>query len=62
MVGKVVAAVNDYVGYGSIYQVFSSSRSTFDELSSTVNLKIIRDTELRDKLVLHYANHKQTSE
>jgi hypothetical protein len=59
---EIVVAANDYFGYGSIYPVFSSSTSTFDDLSSTGNLKILRDTELRDKLVKHYAKHKQISE
>ena len=58
----VVAAANDYFGYGSIYPVFTSSTSTFDDLSSTGNLKVIKNTELRDELVKQYAKHKQVAE
>lgn len=52
----------EYFKYGSIYPVFSSSTSTFDDLSSTGNLKVIRNNSLRDKLVKHYAKHKQVAE
>lgn len=55
----IVAAANDYFGYGSIYPIFYSSTSTFDDLSSTGNLKDIRNTKLREELVKHYAKHKQ---
>ncbi|HAT63663.1 MAG TPA: hypothetical protein DCS66_03540 [Flavobacteriaceae bacterium] len=58
----LVAAANDFFGYGSIYPIFTSSPSTFDDLSSTGNLKEIRNTNLRDQLVKHYARHKQTAE
>jgi hypothetical protein len=59
---KLIAAANDFFGYGSIYPIFSSSTSTFDDLSSTGNLKDIRNSELRDELVKHYAKHKQVAE
>ncbi|MDY2588551.1 DUF6090 family protein [Winogradskyella aquimaris] len=59
---RLIAAANDFFGYGSIYPIFSSSTSTFDDLSSTGNLKDIRNSELRDELVKHYAKHKQVAE
>ena len=59
---ELVKATNDFFGYGSIYPIFSSSTSTFDDLSSTGNLKDIRNSELRDELVKHYAKHKQVTE
>ncbi|MBO6881439.1 DUF6090 family protein [Winogradskyella sp.] len=59
---KLVLAANDFFGYGSIYPIFTSSTSTFDDLSSTGNLKDIRNSNLRDELVKHYAKHKQVAE
>ena len=59
---ELIKAANDFFGFGSIYPVFSSSTSTFDDLSSTGNLKDIRNSELRDELVKHYAKHKQVAE
>ncbi len=58
----LINRANDYFQYGSIYPTFSSSTSTFDDLSSTGNLKIISNFELRDKLVKHYALHEQVNE
>lgn len=58
----LVVATNDFFRYGSIYPIFSSSTSTFDDLSSTGNLKDIKNIELRDELVKHYARHKQVAE
>ncbi|WP_426429582.1 DUF6090 family protein [Winogradskyella sp. HB-48] len=58
----LVLAANDYFGYGSIYPIFTSSTSTFDDLSSTGNLKDIQNSVLRDQLVKHYALHKQVKE
>ena len=58
----LVAATNDFFRYGSIYPIFSSSTSTFEDLSSTGNLKDIKNTELRNQLVKHYAKHKQVAE
>jgi hypothetical protein len=58
----LVTATNDFFRYGSIYPIFSSSTSTFDDLSSTGNLKDIKNTLLRDELVKHYAQHKQVAE
>tara|TARA_R110002072_G_scaffold22615_1_gene79207 strand:+ start:24858 stop:25613 length:756 start_codon:yes stop_codon:yes gene_type:complete len=59
---ELIAAANDFFGYGSIYPIFTSSTSTFDDLSSTGNLKDIKNSELRDQLVKHYAKHKQVAE
>ncbi len=59
---ELIVAANEYFGYGSIYPIFSSSTSTFDDLSSTGNLKDIKNTELRDQIVKHYAKHQQVSE
>lgn len=53
---------NGYFQYGSIYPNFSSSTSTFDDLSSTGNLKMVRNSNLRDGLVKHYAKHEQAAE
>ena len=60
--GLLISSANDYFGFGSIYPIFTSSTSTFDDLSSTGNLKDIRNTRLRDELVKHYALHKQVAE
>ncbi|MBT8276824.1 MAG: hypothetical protein KJO39_11810 [Bacteroidia bacterium] len=59
---SVVAAAHAYFETGSIFPIFSSSTSTFDDLWSTGNLKIIRNSSLRDKLVKHYAEHKAVSQ
>jgi protein associated with RNAse G/E len=53
---------SDYFKYGSIYPVFTSSRSTFDDLSSTGNLKIIKNIKLREALVKYYADYEQAKE
>ena len=58
----LILTANDYFKYGSIYPVFSSSTSTFDDLSSTGNLQIITNIKLRDSLVNHYAKHKRVTE
>jgi len=59
---SVVKAAYAYFETGSIFPIFSSSTSTFDDLSSTGNLKIIRNSALRDKLVKHYAQHKAVAQ
>jgi len=51
----VVAAAHNYNTHGSIVPAFSSSRSTFDDLSSTRNLQVIEDQDIRDQVVKHYA-------
>jgi len=53
---------SDYFKYGSIYPVFTSSKSTFDDLSSTGNLKIIKNIKLREALVKYYADYEQAKE
>jgi hypothetical protein len=58
----LILRANDFFKYGSIYPVFTSSTSTFDDLSSTGNLQIIKNTNLRDSIVNHYAKHKLVKE
>jgi len=58
----LVKSANDFFKYGSIYPIFTYSSSTFDDLSSTGNLKLINNIHLRDNIVKHYADYKQTSE
>ena len=58
----LVQRANEYFKYGSIYPIFSSSTSTFDDLSSTGNLKVISNSELREAIVKHYASHVKVSE
>ena len=53
---------NDYFQFGSIYPSFTSSTSTFDDLSSTGNLRVLTNSDLRDRIVKHYAKHKQVEE
>jgi hypothetical protein len=55
----LIHSVREYLAFGSIYPVFSYSRSTFDDLSSTGNLAVIKNTRLRDEIVQHYANYEQ---
>ena len=52
---NVFSAAQDYNRYGAIAPVFSTSRSTFDDLSNTGNLQVIRNVKLRDRVVKHYA-------
>ena len=59
---KLIHAANDYFANGSLYPVFTSSTSTFDDLSSTGNLKVITNTNLRDSIVQYYAMHQQIAE
>jgi hypothetical protein len=58
----LVQSANSYFQTGSIYPNFSSSTSTFDDLSSTGNLKVIRNTNLRDSLVKLYAKYEEVKE
>jgi hypothetical protein len=64
MIGDTVLIryANGYFKYGSIFPIFSSSNSTFEDLSSTGNLNIISNRTLRESIVNHYAKHKQTEE
>ena len=59
---SLIKSANDYFKYGSIYPIFYASNSTFDDLSSTGNLKVITNTNLRDSIVQHYARHKYVTE
>ena len=59
---SVVLAAHNYNTYGSILPVFNSSRSTFDDLSSTGNLQVISNKNLRKLLVRHYAQVDETKE
>jgi hypothetical protein len=59
---SVVLAAYQYNTYGSILPTFNSSRSTFDDLSSTGNLRVISNKDLRKLLVRHYAQIDQTKE
>ena len=54
----LILKANDYLKYGSIYPVFTSSTSTFSELSATGNLQIIKNIKMRDQIVNHYTKHK----
>jgi hypothetical protein len=54
-------SVRDYLIYGCHYPFFNPSTSTFEDLSSTGNLGVIKDTELRDLIVSHYAKYKYTN-
>jgi cell division protein FtsL len=56
----LMICVNEYLIYGCHYPFFNPSTSTFEDLSSTGNLGVIRDTELRDLIVSHYAAYKFT--
>ena len=58
----LVQYASDYFKFGSIFPIFSSSSSTFEDLSSTGNLKVITNVALRDDIVQHYAKHKQVEE
>ncbi len=55
----LIRGASGFLGYGSIYPIFTSSRSTFEDLSSTGNLKVLRNTALRERIVKHYARHDQ---
>ncbi len=58
----MLATTEQYMLYGSLVPIFNSSRSTFDDLSSTGNLKVISDLALRDKVVQHYAEIQKVQE
>ncbi|MGB3608100.1 MAG: DUF6090 family protein [Psychroserpens sp.] len=50
----LIQSANDYMIFGSLYPVFNPSTSTYQDLSSTGNLSLIEDTQLRDRIVRHY--------
>ena len=58
----LIAATNHYMNYGSTVPTFSSSRSTFDDLSNTGNLKVISNYSLRNRIVQHYAEIQKVQE
>ena len=58
----ILLSIQEYMIYGSLVPNFSSSRSTFDDLSSTGNLKVITNPTLRDQVVQHYANIQKIQE
>lgn len=54
----LVQSAREFMIYGSLYPRFNPSISTYEDLSSTGNLGIIKDTELRDKIVKHYQSYQ----
>jgi hypothetical protein len=58
----LLLTANNYFIFGSIYPVFTSSTSTFEDLSSTGNLQILTNVNLRDSIVKHYAKHQSAKE
>jgi hypothetical protein len=54
----LVLSAREFLIYGSLYPRFNPSISTYEDLSSTGNLGIIKDTELRDKIVKHYQSYQ----
>jgi hypothetical protein len=50
----LVRSAIEYVIDGSLYPVFNPSTSTYEDLSSTGNLSVIKNTQLRDQIVGHY--------
>lgn len=54
----LVLTASDFIIYGTLYPVFNPSISTFEDLSSTGNLSIIKDIGLRDRIVAHYLNYQ----
>ncbi len=59
---SLVKSANEYFKYGSIYAVFASAQSTFNDLASTGNFQIISNPELRDAIVKHYEKQQQIKE
>jgi len=53
----ILEKIEKYLIYGCHYPFFNPSTSTFDDLSSTGNLGVIKDVDLRDVIVKHYANY-----
>lgn len=54
----LVQSVSEFMIYGSLYPRFNPSISTYEDLSSTGNLGIIKDTGLRDQIVKHYQSYQ----
>lgn len=51
----VIQYAVEYLEYGSIVPIFKSSSATFEDLSSTGNLTVIRNDSLRSAIIAHYA-------
>ena len=58
----LMATIKQYMLFGSLVPNFTSSRSTFDDLSSTGNLRVISNSILRNKVVQHYAEIQKVQE
>ena len=54
----LVHSASEFMIYGSLYPRFNPSISTYEDLSSTGNLGIIKDTGLRDQIVTHYQSYQ----
>ena len=54
----LVLRANDYVIFGSLYPVFNPSTTTYKDLSSTGNLSVIKNTQLRDQIIEHYEDYE----
>ena len=53
---QLIKSASDYMISGSLYPIFNPSTSTYKDLSSTGNLSLIKDTELREQIVKQYEN------
>lgn len=51
---------NDYFSQGWFVTNFRPSTATFEDLSNTGNLNIIRNTDLRDEIVKMYSSYNQS--
>ncbi len=54
----LVELTNAYMTYGTSYPIFNPSTSTFEDLSSTGNLSVISNTEMRDRIIKHYEDYQ----
>jgi len=54
----LVSLTNEYMIFGTTYPMFNPSTSTFEDLSSTGNLSVISNTEIRDSIVKHYEDYQ----
>lgn len=50
----VIQAAQAYLQHGSVVPQFNSSSSTFEDLSSTGNMRVIQDENLRNDIIQHY--------
>lgn len=58
----VILRAKRFLRFGSIVPIFSVSRSTFDDLANTGNMKVLSDPQIRDQVVQHYAALNTTLE